>query len=152
MGPCHTCNGPLLIKDCNESSCGRYKPNLDKHVPYKYPRNCPFNKQPNTNPFHNTDNSNRNKFNDHKDPNLQLSVSTNKPDHMAKLLEAKQKITKHFKCHICLANLILMAATATPAQITIANPTQTDTNTNYATIAKKSMKLLIPHTHPITPF
>ena len=86
MGPCHMFNGPHLIKDCNESTCGRCKPNLDKHTPSKYPRRCPFNKQLNTNPFHNTGNSKRNKINDHNKPLLQLSISTNKPDHMAQLL------------------------------------------------------------------
>ena len=37
MGPCHACNGPHLIKDCNEPACGRYKPNLDKDTPSKCP-------------------------------------------------------------------------------------------------------------------
>ena len=97
MGPCHTCNGPHLIKDCNESTCGRCKPNLDKHTPFKCPRKCPFKKHLNANPFHNTDNNIRNKFNDHNNPNLQLSVSTHPPDHMAEMLEATGKMKKYFK-------------------------------------------------------
>ena len=97
MGPCHTCNGSNLIKDCNKSTCCICKPNLDKHRPSKCPRKCPFNKQLNPNPFHNTNNSNRNKISNHNKPNLQISISTNKPDHMAELLEATRKIAKYFK-------------------------------------------------------
>ena len=66
---CHTCNDPHLIKDCNESTFGKCKPNLDKHTPIKCPRKCPFNKQLNPNHFHITDNSNRNKVNDHNKSN-----------------------------------------------------------------------------------
>ena len=95
MQPCHACNVPHLIKDCIRPTCGRCKPNLDKHTPSKCLRKCPFNKQPNPSPFHNTDNSNRNKINDHNKPNLKLSISTNKPDHMAELLEATRKMTKY---------------------------------------------------------
>ena len=38
-----------------------------------------------------------NQPNGHNDPNLQLSISTSKPDHIAELLEAKRKITRNFK-------------------------------------------------------
>ena len=97
IGPCPTCNGPHLIKHCNESTCGRFKPNLDKHMPTKCPRKCPFNRQQSPNPFHNAGNGNRNKINNHTEPNLQLSILTNKPDHIAELLKATIKMTKYFK-------------------------------------------------------
>ena len=32
MGPYHACNGPHLIKDCEELICKRYKPILDSHT------------------------------------------------------------------------------------------------------------------------
>ena len=96
-GPCYACNGPHLVKDCNESICSRCKPNLDDHTPSKCPRRCFFNRQHGSNPFHNTDNSNRNKINSHIKPNLQLTISTSKLDYMAELLEATRKMTKYFK-------------------------------------------------------
>ena len=37
-GPCHGCNGPHLIKDCEDSMCKRCKPNLDNHAPARCPR------------------------------------------------------------------------------------------------------------------
>ena len=97
IGPCHACNGPHLIKDCNEPKCGRCKLNLDNHTPYKFPRKYPFNKQQSPSHIHNNDKSNRNKINHHTEPNVQLSISTNKPDHMAELLEATRKMTKYFR-------------------------------------------------------
>ena len=97
IGPCHVCNGPHLIKNCNNSICGRCKSNLDKHTPSQCHRKCPFNKQQSPNPFHSNDNSNRTKINNHTEPNAQLSISTNKLDHMAELLEATRKMTKYFK-------------------------------------------------------
>ena len=36
-------NGPHLITDCNESTCGRCKLNLENHTPLKCPRKHPFN-------------------------------------------------------------------------------------------------------------
>ena len=60
------------------------------------PRKCPFNKQQSSKPFHNNYNSNRNKVTNHTKPNLQLSISTNKPDYMAELLEATRKMKKIF--------------------------------------------------------
>ena len=95
--PCHTCNGSHLIKDCNGSTCGMCNLNLDIHAPSMCPRQHPFNKQLSSNPFHNTDNSNRSKINNHTEPNFQLSISTTKPDHMAESLEATRKMTKYFK-------------------------------------------------------
>ena len=38
MGPCHACNGPHLVQDCEESICKRCKPNLDNHTPAICPR------------------------------------------------------------------------------------------------------------------
>ena len=70
---------------------------FDNHIPSKCPRKYPFNKQQSSNPFHNTDNSNRNKINSHIEPNLQMSISTNKHDYMDELLEATRKMTKYFK-------------------------------------------------------
>ena len=95
--PCHACNGLHLIKDYNESTCIRCKPNLDDHTQSDYPRRFSVNKQQNINPFYNTDNSTRNRINVHIKPNLQLSISTNKPDHMDELLKATRKMTKYFK-------------------------------------------------------
>ena len=96
IGPCHACNGPHQIKDCNKSTCGRCKLNLDNHTQSKCPRKCPFNKQQSSNPFHNTDNSNRNKIVT-QNQNYNFFISTNKPDHMTELLEATGKMTKYFK-------------------------------------------------------
>ena len=96
IGPCHTCNGPHLIKYCNKSIHGRCKPNLDKHTPARCPRKCPFNKHYSSSTPHSNDNSSRTKINNYTEPNLQLSVSTNKPHHMAKLLDATRKMTKYF--------------------------------------------------------
>ena len=39
-------------------------------------------------------NPTRNQPNTHNDPNLQLSISTSKPDHIAELLEAMRKMTR----------------------------------------------------------
>ena len=36
-GPCHTCNGPHFIIDCNETTCPRCKPNLNSHTPSECP-------------------------------------------------------------------------------------------------------------------
>ena len=83
--------------NCNELTCDRCKPNLDNHTPSKCPRKCLFNKQQSFNPIHNSNNRNRNKINSHTKPKLQLSISTNKPDHMAELMEVTRKMTKYFK-------------------------------------------------------
>ena len=37
MGICHACNGPHLVKYCNESICNRCKPDLDNHMPTRCP-------------------------------------------------------------------------------------------------------------------
>ena len=44
MGPCHACNNPHLVRDCNESICNRCSPNLDKHMLAKCIRKGPFNR------------------------------------------------------------------------------------------------------------
>ena len=67
------------------------------HTPSKCSRKHPFNKQQSSNPFHNNDNSKRNKINNHTEPNLQLSISINKPDHMAEFLGATRKMITYFK-------------------------------------------------------
>ena len=45
MGPCHVCNCPHLVKDCEESICKRCKPNLDSHTPARCPRKSTSNRQ-----------------------------------------------------------------------------------------------------------
>ena len=97
MGPCHICNGPHFIKYCNESICNRCKPNLDNHTPAECPRKRPLNRQLKSNPSYNNNNSIRNQSNGHNDPNVQLSISTSNPDHMAELLEATRKMTRYSK-------------------------------------------------------
>ena len=97
MGPSHACNGPHLVKNCSESICGKCKPNLDKHAPDTCPRKHPLSKNQNSSRSYNNNNSNRTKINNYTKPNLQLSVSTNKPDHMAELLEPTRKMTKYLK-------------------------------------------------------
>ena len=88
---------PTYFKNCNELICGRCKPNLDKHTSARCPRKCPFSKHSSSSTPHSNDNSNRTKINNYTKPNLQLSVLTNKTDHIAKLLGATRKMTKYFK-------------------------------------------------------
>ena len=38
LGPCHACNCPHLIIDCNETICLRCGPNLNSHAPSKCPK------------------------------------------------------------------------------------------------------------------
>ena len=92
-GPCHACNGLHFIKDCDEVICFRCRLNLNKHSPAKCPRRCPSNHPVNNNSSHRHYTRNTHKANNYTEPNLQLSVSTNKPDQMAKLLEATTKMT-----------------------------------------------------------
>ena len=42
-GPCHACNGLHFIKDCDEKTCLRCKPNVNSHTPSKCPRKCNSN-------------------------------------------------------------------------------------------------------------
>ena len=70
IGPCHASNGPHLIKNCNESICGRCKPNPDNHTPSRCPRKCPFSKHQSSSTSHSNDNSNRTKINIYTKPNL----------------------------------------------------------------------------------
>ena len=41
MEPCHACNSPCLVRECNESICNRCRPNLDNHTPAKCIRKRP---------------------------------------------------------------------------------------------------------------
>ena len=61
------------------------------------PRKWLFNRQQRSNPLYNTNNNARNQPNGHNDPNLQLAISTSKPDYMVELLEATRKMTRYFK-------------------------------------------------------
>ena len=96
MGPFHACSGPHLVRDCNESICNRCRPNLDSHTPAKCIRKRPLNSQKHSNPSYNN-NSIRSQSSGHNDPNVQLSVSISKLDHIAELLEATKKVTKYLK-------------------------------------------------------
>ena len=96
MGPWHACCGPHLARDCNESIYNRCRPNLDSHASAKCIRKIPPSRYQKSNPVYNS-NSIRSQYNGHNDPNIQLSVSTSKSDHITKLLEATKKMTKHFK-------------------------------------------------------
>ena len=131
MGPCHACNGPHLIKDCNESICNRCKPNLDNHTPAKCPRKRPPNKEQKSNPSY-TNNNIRSQSNGHSDPNVQLSIFTSKPDHIAELLEATRKITRYFKSHInTTKHSIVKLTVTTPVQTTTMQFTHTNTNASH---------------------
>ena len=98
LGPCHACNSPHFIKDCGETTCLRCKSNLDSHTPYKCPRkwhpNWHLRNIPPTKVI-----PNGHRMNWNTKPNLQLSVSTNKPDQMAKLLKATKEMTKTLQSH-----------------------------------------------------
>ena len=96
MGPCHACSGPHLVRDCNESICNRCRPNLDNHTPPKCIRKRAPNRQQHSNPSYNN-NSIWSQSNGHNDPNVQLSVSTSKPDHIAELQGGIKKMNKYFK-------------------------------------------------------
>ena len=95
IAPFHACNSPHLVQDCNESICNWLRPDLDSHTPAKcISRRLP-NRQQNTTPSCNHNNI-RSQSNSHYDCSVQLSVTTGKPDHIAKLLEATKKMTKFF--------------------------------------------------------
>ena len=57
------------------------------------PSNQPFNH----NTLHNNTSTNTHKTHNYTEPDLQLSVSTNKLEQMAELLEATKQIMKYFK-------------------------------------------------------
>ena len=97
IGPYHDCSGPHLVSDCNESIYNRSRPNLHNHTPAKGIRKRSPNMQQKSNSFYNN-NSIESQSNGHNNPNVQLPpVSTSKPDHMTKLLEATKKMTKYFE-------------------------------------------------------
>ena len=147
MEPCHACNGPHLVWYCNESICNWCRPNLDSHTPAKYTRKRPLDRQQKPVPSYNN-NSTRSQSNGHYDPNVQLSVSTSKPDHITKLLEATKKMTKYFKKSykhnkhtMTVLTVTTLVATSTTQLI------QTNTNTNLMKQMIKYMKLLVKHIH-----
>ena len=84
----------------------------------------------------------RSQFNGHYEPNIQLSVSTSKPDHIAKLLEAIKKMTEYFK----KTHHNSMTVT-TPVQTSTTQLIQTYTNANLTTQVIMLMKLLVKHIH-----
>ena len=94
---CHVCNGPHFIKDCNETICLKCTPNNNIHTLSKCPRRHPSNQQFNNSTSHNHTSTNTLDANNYTEPNLQLSVSTNKLDQMAELLEATKQMMKYFK-------------------------------------------------------
>ena len=91
------CNGPHLIKDCNETACLRCKPNLNNHTPSKCPRRCLSNQPFNHNGLNKNTTRNTHETNSYTEPSLQCLVLTSKPDQMAELLEATKKMIKCFK-------------------------------------------------------
>ena len=94
IGPCHACNGTHLIGNCNEPICGRCTSNLDTHTPARCLEKHPFSKHQIPSTSRRNDNNNRTKINSYTEPNLQLSILTNKPD-IAELLEATRKMKKY---------------------------------------------------------
>ena len=127
---CNTCNGPQFIKDCKETMCLRCKPNFNNYTPSKCPKKYHSNKQLGHNTFNNNNNGNGHKINQHIEPNLQLSVSTNKPDQMTELLEATRKMKTYFKrtniTHHTLTTLAII-------KVTQAHLTQGSINANLIT-------------------
>ena len=97
MGPCHGCNGLHLIQDCESSICKSCKPQLGSHTPARCPRKRPLSIQQKKNKSSHTNNNTRNQSNGNNYPNLQLSLSTCKLDHIAGLLEATKKMFRYFK-------------------------------------------------------
>ena len=95
-GPFHGYNSSHLKKDCEDLVCKRCKPNSDNHSPARSPRKRPPNRQQQFNPSYNN-NPIWNKPKGNNDPNLQLSISTSKSDHIAELLEATKRMTRYFK-------------------------------------------------------
>ena len=96
MGPYLACNGPHLIKDCEDSVCNGCKPNLDNHRPARCPRKGLPSRQQMSNSSY-TNNNTRNQYYGHNYQNLQLSISTSKLDDIAELLEATKKMARFFK-------------------------------------------------------
>ena len=95
--PCHACNVPYFIKDCNEVVCLRCKPKLDNHSPAKYPRKHPSSHPVNNNTPYRHNTRKTHEASNYTEPNLQLSVSTSKPDQMTKLLETTRRMTQYIK-------------------------------------------------------
>ena len=138
IGHCHACNGPHLIKGCNKSTCGRCKPNLDNHTPSTCPRKCPFNKQQSCNPFHNNDNSNRNKL-----------LTTPNQTYNFLSLEATRKMTKYFKGSYKHSKSHPSDSSNCHSSTNHFSNFHPNTNANHAITMMKT-KLLIRHTYLIT--
>ena len=94
--PCHGCNGPHLIRDCENSVCKKCKLNADNHVPARCPNRKPPAKQQQLTDQYDTS-PHINWSNGHNYTALQLSVSTSQPNHVSELLEATRKMTRYFK-------------------------------------------------------
>ena len=77
MGPCHACSSQHLVSDCNESICNQCRPDLDSLTPAKCFRKRPPWQPAKISPLHNK-NIIRSPPNSHHDPNVKLSLSTNK--------------------------------------------------------------------------
>ena len=139
-GPCHGCNGPYLIEDCRGSVCKRCKPNLYNHGQARYSRKWSPNRQHWLN--HSFNNyPTRNQSNSHSDPNLQLYISTSKPDHISELLEAIKKWLHTLKSQINITDhTILIMIIITPVQVIIAHFTQTDTHVSHVTLMTRLTK------------
>ena len=71
-GPCHACNGPHFIKDCDKVICLRCKPNLNNHSPAKCPRKHPSSHAMNNNSPYRHNTRNIHEANNYPEPNLQL--------------------------------------------------------------------------------
>ena len=89
-GSCHVCNGPHLIRDCENSVCKRCKVSLDNHVPARCPTRKHPAKQQRLNSLYN-DSFHRNWFNVHSDIALQLSVPISKLDHIFRNVRSNKK-------------------------------------------------------------
>ena len=131
--------------------CARCKPTLNKHTPDRCCRKCPFSKHQNSSSSYNSNNSNRTKISNCTEPNLQLSVSTNRPDHIAELLQAEGKMTIYLK-RLFKHNKPQSIDNNNPIASTNhhKNPNSGNISTNHEITVMKSMKLLTQHTY-LTP-
>ena len=93
------------------------------------PRKRPLNRQLKSNPSYNNNSSIRNQSNGHNDPNVQLTISTSTPDHIAELLEATRKMTRYFKKSYRQNKHTIVSLTVT-TQVQTATIYFTQTNTN----------------------
>ena len=115
-----------LVLDVNLTSIIIPHINVPRHL-----SNRPFN---HNTPYKNNT-RNTHETNSHTEPSLQLSVSTNKPDQMAKLLETTKKMTKYFKRP--LKHIPMHTNTNDYYQNKVAHLTLTNINTNPTTSRMK---------------